>query len=461
MKKVIVLVFALLYSITSIAQIEVSTIKNHIEYLSSKELNGRISGTEGGQKAAAYLANEWKNCELMAYHDSVDYFQVFTQRDKNFVKPCLFICDNDSLAVTHITKEKHYSDNRKLVINNKSSDNNLIEVEAKCFDDGIQSVLQMSNIKESDSYLILLSDKHPKKYTLSFRKFKKADNASAIRVMNDYGHFLYRSDDYIAYRKSFEHLNIFVAGTKAWETFKTDRVDVLVREVPDSIIYADYRNVISKIQGQNPNKGAIVICAHYDHVDSLYSRKTKNKPLLDYYPGADDNASGTAAVVELAKTLKNSDFMPEQTIYFCLFDAEEKGLYGSKHFADNIDEDVDMVINMDMVGRDKNDKKRFNDVVFCMSSGKKAKHFNKEFDRFVKGNSSTLKIKRFDWSMFWMLNYFPSDNLSFRPESETSCFHTGNHDDYHTPNDTADKINYDKLTEYINLMSVFLQQHQF
>lgn len=104
-------------------------------------------------------------------------------------------------------------------------------------------------------------------------------------------------------------------------------------------------NIIAVIPGEKYPERKIIICAHYDDMPA-------NSPA----PGADDNASGTAVVMEAARVLSN--YKLDYTIIFALWDQEEQGLYGSTYYANRArsnDELIEAVINIDMVGYDKND----------------------------------------------------------------------------------------------------------
>ena len=157
------------------------------------------------------------------------------------------------------------------------------------------------------------------------------------------------------------------------------------------------RNVIAWIEGQEPSK-IIVVGAHLDHIGLDRRGRVCN--------GADDNASGSAAVLELARRFSKSEKL-RYTISFQWYTGEERGLVGSKYYVQhplfkNIKNHVFM-LNLDMVGRYKN------------------------LDIEVKGSGS--------------------DHVSFKPFMPVVFLHTGLHSDYHRPSDDADKINYKGLNE--------------
>ena len=103
------------------------------------------------------------------------------------------------------------------------------------------------------------------------------------------------------------------------------------------------RNVIATIPGTTPSAGEIIVCAHYDSYASPATAA----------PGADDNASGTAGVLEMARVLKTSGYTPRFTLRFIAFGAEELGLIGSTHYAaaaTSQSRTIVQVQNYDMIG---------------------------------------------------------------------------------------------------------------
>ncbi len=107
------------------------------------------------------------------------------------------------------------------------------------------------------------------------------------------------------------------------------------------------RNILGKIEGKNPNE-IVIIGAHYDHIGY--------DPMLEgdqIYNGADDNASGVQAVLQVARAFLATGEQPERTVIFAFWDGEEKGLLGSRYFAMNYPDikKVKGYLNYDMIGR--------------------------------------------------------------------------------------------------------------
>jgi Zn-dependent M28 family amino/carboxypeptidase len=197
-------------------------------------------------------------------------------------------------------------------------------------------------------------------------------------------------------------------------------------------------NVLGYIEGTDKKDEVIVIGAHYDHIGVTGKG-------INY--GADDNASGTAALIELVKAFaeaKKQGFLPRRTILFIAFTGEEEGLFGSKFYVTHpwfaIDKTIAM-LNMDMIGRCN---KKNPDP--CYYSFVKACGYDKRYmkHQVKKVNRKNGKIKLdFHPGLLQRLGFsFGSDHYNFKKCGvPTTVFTTGFlHHDYHTPKDTPDKI---------------------
>lgn len=238
----------------------------------------------------------------------------------------------------------------------------------------------------------------------------------------------------------------------------------------------DAYNVIGVLEGKDAvlKNEAIIIGAHYDHLGKG-GQGSLAVNSSEIHHGADDNASGTAAMLELARIFakeKNN----KRTLIFIAFGGEEEGLLGSKFYTNNpifpLDKTVAM-INMDMVGRLKDDKltvggigtaSEWKDLVenrnFRLGSEVSPKTVNLPQTKTIsnEGVSGTpnglVNAKKPYFNL--QLNedgFGPSDHSSFYAKQiPVLFFFTGTHLDYHKPSDTADKINYEglkKVVEYV------------
>lgn len=204
------------------------------------------------------------------------------------------------------------------------------------------------------------------------------------------------------------------------------------------------RNVVAYLPGSDLKDEVVVLGAHYDHLGfGAYGSLTFSKQKA-IHNGADDNASGTTTVLEVAERLALGA-KPRRTVVFIWFDGEELGLTGSKHYCKNprfpMSSTVAM-INLDMVGRLKDSPL----VVYGENTGS-------TFKSLVKSANKASKLS-FD-SKDYMTNN--SDHFSFYDKKvPTIAFFTGLHSDYHRPSDDAQKIDYKGMKRIADLTAGLL-----
>lgn len=195
------------------------------------------------------------------------------------------------------------------------------------------------------------------------------------------------------------------------------------------------QNVYIMIPGQT--KEIVVVGAHYDHlgVDSLGN----------VYNGADDNASGVAAVLGIADAIKASGLTPKRTIILALWDGEEKGLNGSENFVKNFERigDVVFYLNFDMIGRNT-DESRPNMFRYFYNDTKP------EYRMYLDEGISKFGLRLEPDYRPWDDPTTGSDNANFaRVGIPIAWYHTDGHADYHKVTDTHEKINWSKLLDII------------
>ena len=203
---------------------------------------------------------------------------------------------------------------------------------------------------------------------------------------------------------------------------------------------AHTRNVVGLILGQDTTR-TLVIGAHYDHLG--YGGESSLAPDQHVpHVGADDNASGTAALLAIADQeagRAKGGRRPIHDLVFCAFTGEEMGLVGSSHFTDQPTrplESVEAMLNMDMVGRLRNDKLMVMGVGTGSGFPELVKNVNAATERFDLKTSTD--------------GYGPSDHSSFyKKKVPVLMLFTGAHEDYHKPSDTADKLSYPGLDRVV------------
>ncbi|WP_186757646.1 M20/M25/M40 family metallo-hydrolase [Echinicola salinicaeni] len=191
-------------------------------------------------------------------------------------------------------------------------------------------------------------------------------------------------------------------------------------------------NVIGFVEGTDPilKDEYIVVGAHYDHLG--HGGPSSKKPESDeIHPGADDNASGISALLEIAQKMAGNRFMLSRSVIFVAFGAEEQGLLGSKYFVEHLPvpkEKVRLMINMDMVGRLNSEKQ-----VYMGGAGT------------FPGGVDLMKDLGHELGLNPVVHAGEvggSDHVSFyRAGISAMGLHTGGHSEYHRPEDTIDLIN--------------------
>tara|TARA_Y100000589_G_scaffold27325_1_gene22806 strand:+ start:14403 stop:16442 length:2040 start_codon:yes stop_codon:yes gene_type:complete len=190
----------------------------------------------------------------------------------------------------------------------------------------------------------------------------------------------------------------------------------------------------------------IVIGGHHDHLGNGYVGSRSNSNEIHY--GADDNASGTGAVLVLAERLSRFETDEDRrSIIFIGFDAEEAGLHGSKWFLDNcpVDHDsINCMINLDMMGRLRNN-------MVSISGTGTAVEFDEILPRYVEPSGLNARATPSGLG--------PSDHSNFYQRNiPVLFFFTGEHDDYHTPRDHAWLVNPEGAARIIDLAGDLVEE---
>lgn len=201
-------------------------------------------------------------------------------------------------------------------------------------------------------------------------------------------------------------------------------------------------NVVAMLEGSDPllKNEVIIIGAHYDHLGRGGEGTGSLAPRSgDIHHGADDNASGTAGVLELARLFSAQKPRPKRTLVFMAFGGEEEGLLGSNYYVNHpllpLANTVAM-INMDMIGRMKDGRL----IIGGVGTAKEWRDFMSSEKTF----QLTLNEDGFG----------PSDHSSFYSKQiPVLFFWTGTHNDYHKPSDTFDKINYDDEARILEMVA--------
>lgn len=213
-----------------------------------------------------------------------------------------------------------------------------------------------------------------------------------------------------------------------------DSIAKLKQEVHQKL---SMRNVLGMIPGKN-TKEYVIVGAHFDHLGI--------DPVLDgdqIYNGADDNASGVSAVLQIARAFLASGQQPERNVIVAFWDGEEKGLLGSKYFVQTCPflSQIKGYLNFDMIGRN-NKPQQPKQVVYFYTAA------HPVFGDWLKEDIRKYGLQLEPDYRAWENPIGGSDNGSFAKVGiPIIWYHTDGHPDYHQPSDHADRLNWDKVVE--------------
>jgi len=442
-------------------------LQGHVRYLSSDMLKGRQTGSEGDSLAAVYIRKQFELAGLEPLEGNG--FQEFSVTDRVVAgKSNFFILDGQEFNPSEDITPFSFSGNSSL--------------EAPVVFTGYGLIISNDSIKWNDYgnhdvkgkwVLVLRGDPEPEKSVSGFIPFNSdRDKAMTAKDMGAAG-VLFVSGPANDNEDSFDNLSAegFSVGipvlrirrnvadlilkktnntvgalekkinvTKKTAAFDTD---ANVRAGSDVQKTASLtRNVIMYLRGEDESlrNEYVIIGAHFDHL-GMGGSASRARDTVAVHHGADDNASGISAMIELAERFALTPGSHRRSLVFTAFSGEESGLLGSRYFADNPLVDlsrVNAMINLDMVGRLQDSSLQIGGTG---TAGR--------FRDIITGLTDT---SRFRLSLSEE-GYGPSDHSSFYGKDiPVLFFSTGAHPDYHTPSDTWDKLNYPGMKDISDLV---------
>ena len=429
MRKVVVLglflspLSLLAQKLTKADKVLIQNLKGHIQYLASDELEGRRAGDIGEQKAVDYIIGQYKNLPIQPVGDN-GFVQSFPiDEGKRFATTAFVkinnqnaIIDTDFIALSNSgvakfnskaainlneAKQVWFKDVHEVLEENTSNPH---------FDINEWLVSTATNLKSKGAAALFL---HNSGTLVDNIQFNKYDTAKALAIPVVYftkqGYAKFFNDELATYN---------IEGDIQFEH-------------PTRTAH----NVVGLIDNHANN--TIIIGAHLDHLG--YNQDKHGLDLNNFvHNGADDNASGTAALIELAKSLIKK--APKNNNYLIIhFSGEELGLLGSKYWLDHptYNGNFNYMINMDMVGR--YDTARKLTIGGFGTSSKWAE---------ILAKTPTTLLTHYDSA-----GTGPSDHASFyRKDMPVLFMFTGSHSDYHKATDDWDKVNYEGEKEIVRLV---------
>lgn len=437
-------------------------LKTHLTVLASPEMEGRETATEGQRKAAAYIENHFKALGLKPGNgDSYQqYYPVY--RDS-------------ILSANLMLNDKKLSLNRDFSVGagNYPAKMGFAEVVFINFDD---SLWKNAKIPVSGKLVMFfakgLQQSGPQQNfggvipTRISQVMQKGAVAALVvqdifpvnqpEVMSGMQYDAYSTRQNINTFSISPAVAAEMLGVNA-ELITGNKLESKAYKANIALEYDEVKlnlkssNVLAVLEGSDKSEEFLVITGHYDHL---------GKRGDTYYPGADDDGSGTVGVLEIAEAFvkaKAAGKGPRRSILFMTVSGEEKGLWGSRYYSDNPVYSLEKTtanLNIDMIGRldsihIKNDTTQY---IYLVGDDKLSSDLRPISDMANKYTKVFLDGKYNDPKDPQRI-YFRSDHYNFARKGVPILFYfSGIHPDYHRPTDTVDKINFPEMEQRARLV---------
>ena len=451
---------------------------NDVFLLASDSLQGREFPSEGKKIAAQYIAQEFEKADLEPINEGeYPYFQKIPVRFQNHGSTRIYVDEesvprrnnfsfastgplSDSLTLKLIFKGTVEPD--EITVSGNDIMIHLVEKDIEAAVEKIEVISEKTDI-EYFAVTLLSQRKNGRLINAESRALQPQYPESLFGINSGEPDWLYSHlpdtdqtlnvlmigeglfEKLYGEKKGLMNINLrrFARNNGAMESTTSELTMALSYEVETKVKHD--RNVIGYFEGTDLKDEFVIVCGHYDHLGERGD---------DIYYGADDNASGTAGVMELARMFSRAREQGatfRRSIVFIAFGAEETGLNGSSYYVANplfpLGQ-TNLLINMDMIGRsDVPAGKRGR--VYVRAFGDERRQTRRLF-RTAGRQIEDIRIRHSQSPLNNLMWRFGSDHFPFvREDVPAVVVTTGTHPDYHTPADTPEKINYPNMTNIL------------
>ncbi|SHJ69657.1 M28 family peptidase [Pseudozobellia thermophila] len=453
-------------------------LKEHLYIYASDDFEGRETGEPGQKKAVEYLKSQYENLGIPAAKEDGDYFQNVPLEVSQLPSGSITINGvNYPLGTDFLTFSEGQGEFEDMIYagygieTDKYSDYKNIDVEGK-----IILVKAGEPVDANGNYIISGSSKKSVWSNMSESMGKRMELASSKGAK---GMFYYDENNFPRLKGRFDwmknnenrRMELSTDGSDGFFTFwiNSKLAKALVPKIDTEAksqkiatpIKIDVRsqnnevvseNVVAFIKGSEKPEEYVVLSSHLDHIGISADGEINN--------GADDDGSGTVALLEIAQAFKlaaDQGQGPKRSIVFLHVTGEEKGLLGSRYYTDvepifPLEQTV-ANLNIDMIGRIDPKRTGERNYIYLIGSDKLStdlhdlseevnrKYTNIELDYTFNDENDPNRF------------YYRSDHYNFAKNNIPIIFYfNGTHEDYHRPGDTPDKINYDLLENRTRLV---------
>lgn len=448
-------------------------IHEHLSILASDSLEGRETGERGQKMAAEYIKNQFKGDGLLPvvktpagkkYYQEIDlvensWKEVYIKYNDSIRENLEdFLYLGDRSTPDEVTLEVVFAGN------GSKKDFSGLDVKGKAiaiYDDSVRGLKsRMESISEEKGvkvfFVIYDRDKGYRKMIKRYRHYlsqpglelpsdKKNEEAMAIFLIS-------RGMASAIFDESQQDLRRAVEKNRESRKNKLDRIkpaEVIFKATRETKV-VNTENVLGYIEGTTRKDELIVITAHYDHVGIING---------EIYNGADDDGSGTSAVIEMAEAFalaKAAGEGPQRSLLFMTVSGEEKGLLGSDYYTRHPVfplENTVANLNIDMIGRIDEAHEGNPDYVYLIG----ADRLSQDLHDLSEAVNTTYVGLELDYTFNEENDpnryYYRSDHYNFAKNNIPVIFYfNGVHEDYHRPTDDIEKINFEKIEKISKLI---------
>ena len=467
-----------------------SELKEHLTVLAGDYFEGRETGTKGLVMAAEYISGQLQKSGIPPLKKIGGYYQDYpimeygwetsTIADKNNLFGLMndfygYITSNNSLSFTaeeivflgYGIDDSLYSDYKDF----NAKDKIILVAYGEPFKNGKSLITgsdTLSSWTKDWRKKVNAATKHGAKCILmidpnfaeivSDPQWRNFLEGSLLKLKSEYKQADYVNNLFISQamaekllgkkKKSLQKSIDKINATGQPESFSYNTTIIFNLVKAERIVFAD--NVIGYIEGTDLKDEVLVISAHYDHLG-------KQGDII--YNGADDDGSGTVGIMEIAEAMmsaKINDEGPRRSILFIAFSGEEKGLLGSKAYAENPVfpmENTVADLNIDMIGRVDEKHKNDSNYVYIIGSDFLSTGLHSINEAAAKTYTNLTLDYTYNNTEDPNRFYYRSDHYNFAKNNVPVIFYfNGTHADYHKPSDDIEKINFDLLAERTKLV---------
>ncbi len=470
--------------------ISTDDLSKHLHVLASDEYEGRETGEKGQKMSAKYIAEFFKSVGIPGIQQSDNYFQEFplviqdpmgvkivnNKKDYVFLEDFYYfpgfnddvIKANEVLFLGYGIDADDYSDYKgvdvagkvALILDGEPIDkkgNSIITKKEMFSSWSMNFRTKLSKAKEEKLAALFIVVENIDERINQVRHYvsqpgmklagngdeQSGENLPVFYISNDMAEAMFNESKYSLekVRKKIDKKG------KPLSTSLPNALELNIDRVGKEIVA---ENVLGYIEGSDLKEEIVVVTAHYDHI-GMHDDKV--------YNGADDDGSGTVAVMELAEAFamaKASGNGPRRSVLFMPVSGEEKGLLGSQYYVEHPVYPLENTVanlNIDMIGR-MDDKHEGNpDYVYLIGSDRLSTELHEVSENANKVYTNLELDYTFNSPKDPNRFYYRSDHYNFAKNNIPVIFYfNGTHEDYHQHTDTVDKINFDKIKKITQLI---------